>query len=398
MFDVSCSENLELRNDRMRGGIPILISSARERLGAQLGAGWFLPALATMLLALFLYEPVWFSRTVEFPAAAQESACSVSQNPGLSAALRLEAAEETEREGNVTSAEKQYLEVAGSSAQCVSMTAQRDLKRIQAAKRRWGLAYGIMADWAFASYELRTPLIFIYLAIAAYLALARFVPRKGVRIGTFSVHGSNHEEVVELFIDSLTSFSAAIRRAYEADYLRRAGLSAVFEDLTGPTVEDADPFEKALADAGESHAKSVVTLTLKALKSMRQLSERPRFELKGKVFLLPDAARVTATLKDLSASKGKEITLDAALVELDVIPCASTIQEILIQSAASGLDPYGYVKGEDLRQVAKQLQGLALVLASKIRFMQLQAKEIEYRPSNWVTVCTLTAAAALLEE
>ena len=194
------------------------------------------------------------------------------------------------------------------------------------------------------------------------------------------------------------SFTTTIRRAYHADYLRRAGLTALFEDLTGPTVERADAFEKALASAGESDVKSVVLLAFKAFNLVRRLSDRPRFKLDGRVYLLPDTARVTAALNDL-AKRESAIYLDAALTELDAIPSASFVREALIHPAAGhSLASRYYPKADELRDVTLQLQGLALVLASKLRSTQLQAKEAEYRPRNWVTVCIFTAAAAHLED
>jgi hypothetical protein len=119
--------------------------------------------------------------------------------------------------------------------------------------------------------------------------------------------------------------------------------------------------------------------------------------LEGKVYLLPDAARVTAVLNDLAKRKGKRIYLAATLAELDVIPSASLVREALIHPADAHRWARHYGKAEDLRAVSLQLHNLALVLASKLRSMQFQAKETEYRPRNWVTVCLFTAAAAHLE-
>ncbi len=382
----------------MRATIPKLFQSTRRALAALFGNRAFLFVLATLLLAAFLYEPIWFGRRVQPSERSPEMSCS---NPGdrqSSAAFRLHRAWETERDGNIDPAEKQYLAAVDSTTACISGAARLEMSRIALARERWGLMYGLLADWAHVSSELRTPLLFLFPAWIAYLLLAWFIPRKGIRIGQFSVHGAGHSEAADQFVDSLLSFSLAIRRAYGAEYLRRAGLTALFEDLTGPTVERADAFEKALADAGDSDVKSVVLLAFKALNFLRRLSERPRFKLEGNVYLLRDTAHVTAALKELGKRHSKEVFLQATLAELDAIPSATLVRDALLLSEAARTTPRHYAKAEDLRDVTQQLHGLALVLASKLRSMQLQAKEAEYRPRNWVTVCLFTAAAASLEE
>jgi hypothetical protein len=381
----------------MRANISKLLPAAREKFGALLGHRAFLFLFATLLLAAFLYESFWFGRNVQPSERSADISCSDPKDRNSSAALGLHSAWEAERDGKVDIAEKQYLAAVDSTTPCVRSAARLAMDRLALSKESWGPAYGLMADWAHVSSELRSPLVFVYTAWVAYLLLAWFAPRNGIRIGRFSVHGASHPATAELFVDSLVSFSATIRRAYDADYLRRAGLTVLFEDLTGPTVEGADEFEKALADSGESDVKSVVLLAFKALGVIRRLSDRPRFMLEGKVYLLPDAARVTAVLNDLAKRKGKRIYLDATLAELDVIPSASLVREALIHPADAHRWARHYGKAEDLRAVSLQLHNLALVLASKLRSMQFQAKETEYRPRNWVTVCLFTAAAAHLE-
>jgi hypothetical protein len=382
----------------MRVKIAKLFQAAREKVTTLLGHRPFQLLLGTLLLAGFLYEPIWFGRRIQPSEHSPDISCSDPKDRQSSGALRLRAAWEAEREGDVDAAQKQYLAAVDSTTACVRDAARLAIDRLSLQKDKWGLAYGVLADWAHISSELRTSLVFAYLALLAYLLLSWFIPRKGIRIGKFPVHGTSHPAAAELFADSLVSFTATIRRAYDADYLRRAGLTALFEDLTGPTIERADDFEKALADAGESNLRSVVLLAFKAFNFIRRLSERPRFRLEGNVYCLPGTARVTAVLNDLTKRKSKEVHFDATLAELDAIPSPAFVREALIHPAVSQPWATQYTKGEDLRYVTQQLHGLALVLASKVRSTQLQAKEAGYRPRDWVVVCLFTAAAAHLED
>lgn len=382
----------------MRAKIARLFQATREKLTTLLGHRPFQLLLGTLLLVAFLYEPIWFGRRVQPSEHPPDISCSDPKDRQSSAALRLRAGWEAERDGNVYDAQKQYLAAVDSTTACVRDAARLAMDHLSLEKDSWGLGYGLMADWAHISSALRTSLVFVYLALVGYLLLSWFVPREGIRIGKFRVHGTNHPAAAELFVDSLVSFTATIRRAYDADYLRRAGLTALFKDLTGPTVERADEFEKALADAGESNLRSAVLLAFRAFNFIRRLSERPRFRLEGNVYLLPGTARVTAVLNDLARRKSKEVYLEAALDELDAIPSASFVREALIHPLVAHPWATDYTKGEDHRRITQQLQGLGLVLASKFRSTQLQAKETGYRPRNWVVVCLFTAAAAHLED
>ena len=53
----------------------------------------------------------------------------------------------------------------------------------------------------------------------------------------------------------------------------------------------------------------------------------------------------------------------------------------------------GWKRGEGRRQIASQLETLAMVLACKIRWSESQAVSSGQRPQRWETIC-LTAAAA----
>ena len=193
----------------MREKIAKLIQATRGKFATLLGHGAFLFLLATLLLTAFLYEPIWFGRNVQPSEHSPDTSCSDPKDRHSSAALRLRAAWEAERDGDIDTAEKQYLAAVDFTTPCVRGAARRAMDRLAFSKDTWGPRYGLMAGWARLSSKLRTPLVFVYLALVAYLLLAWFLPRKGIRIGEFPVHGTSHPAVAELFVDSLVSFNAA---------------------------------------------------------------------------------------------------------------------------------------------------------------------------------------------
>ena len=296
-----------------------------------------------------------------------------------------------EGDGLLEDAEADYGEALSSAALEVDVNARAGLDRIRHIRERLGFAFPVVNGLAAASLSARAPLV----GIAALLVLAWLLrsvrPRRGTRVRTFGVYGGADPTAPSAFQSALLAYSNEIKRVYGSDYARRAGIQLFFNDFTGSTAAEASTMEQALAETRDVDAKAALTFAFRqSLQYLRDLSERPRFAIGGVVRLLPGAAMAVASIRDLET--GEDATLEATAAELADMPMRDLVERALLRTAPMGFVPVSSAAG-DLRSATQQLQALALVLASKIRWRESQAITLGERPSRWETVCVFIASA-----
>jgi hypothetical protein len=346
--------------------------------------------VALLLIAAFLaVSPIAGSRLRG--SSAEPQICPNLSVAEIPLAQKLWRAYESEGNGLLDEAETGYEPVL--KAQCAAMrqSAVAGLTRLRRARQTGGFFFGGILTLAAASARLRSTV----LIVAAVLLLAALFQvlfsRRGARLMQFSIYGCGDEFPADAFRDALLNCSNLIKRVYGSDYARHRGIQLFFDDLKGEVIADANPLERALAEARDIDAKLAVGLVLgQLLRYWRELPERPRLLVSGSVTVLPGSAKAHVVIRDVISHA--ETHVDASTEDAGALPMYSFVVSRLLQMQPA-TTPSGWKRDQGRRQIASELETLAMIVACKIRWRESQAVSAGQRPRRWETIC-LTAAAA----
>jgi hypothetical protein len=253
-----------------------------------------------------------------------------------------------------------------------------------------GPAYRAVADTADFIVHLQGPIAAALLILIIYWCAAYPFPLRGTRISEFPVYGCSDKDATAQFRNSLLWFSNEIRNIYTSRYAQSIGMTLLFEDLKGQTIEGSG-YDDAFEEAKDPDAKAAVRFALKqAIRFVRDW-ERPRVVIEGAVRLLPGGAKAAAIITDRKL--GRQTRIEAHTDELTYIRGGTFVQRELLNPFTGGSGAVVSRRAEDLRRASGELHALALILACKIRFEELRLLEAGYKPKSWKTVYLFAGAA-----
>ncbi|GEM_PF-4482965 len=350
--------------------------------------------ITLLLFAAFFLSPeilVWKLGSLE---AAEVDTCKTSAAKDLVSHHRLEKAQELEAAGNIEHAESEYAAALASSQDCIRTNAATGLERLARFRRRaWG-AGRVLAEVADVALHVRSAFVASLVLIAFGWLILRLTPRRSTRITGFPVYGAEGEAASKLFRNALASFANEIKRVYGSEYAKSLGITLVFDDLKGQSLEERSAYDEALEEIKDPEGKTAVRYALGyAIRMLRQSLERPLIVVEGDVRLSPGSAQAVARIKN--ARTKSEIRVEANTAEITQLPESQFVVSRMLGPGVT--HTWLSRKAEEQRLLSQQLQLLALVLACKIRMAQLQGFSQGYKPTSWRTVCIFTAAALTLE-
>lgn len=348
------------------------------------------PLLVSLLLLFgFLSAPSIVGYVLTKEAPPRSKWCTPSTDD-LQLVNGLQSAWELEREGRVESASTEYRAALQSRDNCVRSIALRELARISDFREHLGPAYRVIADATEFSLHLQGPIVAALLTLIIYWCAANSFPLRGTRISEFPVYGCSDKDAGAQFRNSLLSFSNEIRDVYTSNYAHSIGMTLLFEDFKGQTIEGSG-YDDAFEGAKDPDTKAAVRFALKqAIRFVRDW-ERPRVLIEGNVRLLPGGAKGAAIITDRKLNRNTRI--EAHTDELIHIIGGTFVQRELLNPIISGSGPILSRQAEDLRKTSSELHALALILACKIRFEELRLLRAGYKPKSWKTVYLFAGAA-----